>query len=472
MNKLTTSTKLFYGLGFAGQGIKDGLFQLFLIYYFNNVMGLDPALAGTSALIALLFDAVSDPLVGILSDKYKSEKWGRRHPFMFWSAIPFGVFIWLLFMPPEGLGQMGLFYWMTAFTILVRIALTFFLVPGSSLGAELSTDFHERTSITSYRIMFASLFPAIIIFLGLGAFFTPTESGGNGLFNKAAYPQFSFFCGVLIIIIILVSTWGTRKTIPYLPKSTDEQQRLTFFQLLGGLKKAFKMSSYRTLLTYNMVIYASIGLGMALTTYYLTYYFGMTEKELAVLPIASAVGGIVGLVLGPWFGKKWDKKWGTIYSTVIFGVSFSLPFNLRMMDLFPENGSDMILPVYLLTTTIAYVFLWVALSLGHSMMAEVVDEYELETDTRQEGLFFSSLSFAYKCTVGLGAFLAGVILKVISFPKQKELSEVPQEAIDDLGFIGGPVSMTIYLLSVIFIFYYPITRERYGEIRRALDKKK
>ena len=472
MNKLATGTKLFYGFGFAAQGIKDGLFQLFLIYYFNNVMGLDPALAGASALIALLFDAVSDPLVGILSDKYKSEKWGRRHPFMFWSAIPFGVFIWLLFMPPEGLGQMGLFYWMTAFTILVRIALTFFLVPGSSLGAELSTDFHERTSITSYRIMFASLFPAIIIFLGLGAFFTPTEPGGNGLFNKAAYPQFSFFCGVLIVFIILISTWGTRKSIPYLPKPTDEQQRLTFFQLLGGLKKAIKMPSYRTLITYNMVIYASIGLGMALTTYYLTYYFGMTEKELAVLPIASAVGGIIGLGLGPWFGKKWDKKWGTIYSTVLFGTFFSLPFNLRMMGLFPENGSELILPVYLLTTTIAYIFLWVALSLGHSMMAEVVDEYELETDTRQEGLFFSSLSFAYKCTVGLGAFMAGVILKIISFPKQKELSEVPQEAIDDLGIIGGPVSMAVYLFSVIFIFYYPITKKRYAEIRGALDGKK
>ena len=232
------------------------------------------------------------------------------------------------------------------------------------------------------------------------------------------------------------------------------------------------MPSYRTLITYNMVIYASIGLGMALTTYYLTYYFGMTEKELAVLPIASAVGGIVGLGLGPWFGKKFDKKWGVIYSTILFGISFSIPFNLRMMGLFPENGSDLILPVYLLTTTIAYIFLWVALSLGHSMMAEVVDEYELETDTRQEGLFFSSLSFAYKCTVGLGVFLAGVLLKIIDFPQQKELSEVPQSVIDNLGIIGGPGSMMIYLLSVIFIFYYPITRERYGQIRKALDEKK
>ena len=137
MNKLTTSTKLFYGFGFAGQGIKDGLFQLFLIYYFNNVMGLDPALAGAASLIALIFDAISDPMVGIISDKWQSKKWGRRHPFMFWSAIPFGVFIWLLFMPPEGLSQMGLFYWMTAFTILVRIALTFFLVPASSLGGRI-----------------------------------------------------------------------------------------------------------------------------------------------------------------------------------------------------------------------------------------------------------------------------------------------------------------------------------------------
>lgn len=471
MKKISTRTKLFYGFGFSALGIKDGLFQLFLFFYFNNVMGLDPALTGTAAIIALLFDAVSDPAVGVISDKWSSKKWGRRHPFMFLSAIPMGLFIWLLFMPPADLSQMQLFYWMTTFTILVRLALTLFLVPAMSLGAELSTDFEERTSITSYRIMFAALMPAFIIIFGVSTFFAPPEPGVNGLLNKAAYPSFALFAGVLVVLSILISTWGTRKSIPDLPQSSEAQQRIGFFQMIKNIFKAFKLKSYRSLLTYNMVVYAGIGVGMAFSTYFITYYFGLSEKEIAILPIGSALGGIIGLFLAPYLGKKWDKKWGTIYCTILFGIAFSLPFNLRMLDLFPANGSSSLLPIYFVTLTIAYLFLWVALSLGNSMMADVVDEYELETGNRQEGLFFSSLSFAYKCTVGLGAFLAGILLKLIEFPSQTDLADIPENAINGLGWVGGPVLMAFYLLSILFMFSYPITKARYQDIRHALDKK-
>jgi len=206
MKKLTTKTKALYGLGFAAQGIKDGLFQLFLFFYFSQILGLDAALTGVSTLIALAFDAVSDPVIGVISDSWKSKKWGRRHPFMFASALPFGLFIWLLFLPPADLSQMGLFWWMTLFTILVRLSMTLFLIPGMSLGAELTEDFEERNSVTSYRVSFAAIAPPLVITFGLLTFFTPTVENANGLFNKAAYPKFALLCGILIVLLVLLTT--------------------------------------------------------------------------------------------------------------------------------------------------------------------------------------------------------------------------------------------------------------------------
>ncbi len=196
--------KFLYGLGFSSQGIKYALFQLFLFFYFSQILGLDPLSAGASSVIALLFDALNDPLVGTLSDRWKGGKWGRRHPFMLLSALPLGVFIYVLFTPPSGLDQLGLFAWLTFFSGMVRFSLTFFIVPGISLGAELSSDFNGRTSITNYRVMFSAIIAPFILLLGLVVFFTPTTGDANGLFNESTYSKFALLCGLLSCLVILI----------------------------------------------------------------------------------------------------------------------------------------------------------------------------------------------------------------------------------------------------------------------------
>ena len=163
---VNNKTKIFYGIGFISVGIKDILYAVFVFFYFSQILGLDQIYTGTATLIALLFDAISDPIIGTISDNYKSKKYGRRHPFMAISAIPLGISTYLLFKPFDDLGQFGLFLWMTFFSILIRFFLSLFLVPGMSLGAELSSDYNERTVITSYRIMFATLVSPLVSLLG------------------------------------------------------------------------------------------------------------------------------------------------------------------------------------------------------------------------------------------------------------------------------------------------------------------
>jgi len=124
--RVDSKTKFFYGMGFISVGIKDILYAVFVFFYFSQILGLDQIYTGTATLIALLFDAVSDPIIGTISDNYKSKKYGRRHPFMAMSAIPLGISTYLLFKPFDDLGQFELFLWMTFFSILIRFFLSLF----------------------------------------------------------------------------------------------------------------------------------------------------------------------------------------------------------------------------------------------------------------------------------------------------------------------------------------------------------
>ena len=149
---LPLRVKLAYGLGSAAYGIKDNGFAYFLLLFYGTVVGLEPALAGTALLIALLVDAISDPVVGYWSDNTRS-RWGRRHPFMYASALPVALCYFLLWQPPE-LSNQGLFFYLLGFAILIRTLITFFETPSSALMPEMTQDYDERTTVQAWRHFF------------------------------------------------------------------------------------------------------------------------------------------------------------------------------------------------------------------------------------------------------------------------------------------------------------------------------
>ena len=150
--KVPLSTKFFYGFGSIAFGVKDNGFSYFLFAFYSIIIGLRPGLAALSLLIALIFDAVSDPIVGHVSDNLHS-KWGRRHPFMYFAALPVAFFYYFLWHPPE-LGQTGLFIYLTLLAIAVRTFVTLYEIPSTALVAEISEDYDQRTSMLSYRYFF------------------------------------------------------------------------------------------------------------------------------------------------------------------------------------------------------------------------------------------------------------------------------------------------------------------------------
>jgi len=466
---VNTKTKYFYGLGFISVGIKDILYTLFVFFYFNQILGLDPVYTGAATFIAIFFDAFSDPLIGIISDSYKSKIWGRRHPFMLVSAIPLGLSTWLLFIPPSFLSEFELFCWLTSFSILIRFFLTIYLVPAMSLGAELTPNYEERTVITSFRITFTVLMQPFIFLVGVYLFFIQEEGMTTGLENADAYAPFAFFCGTVMTLSILISTYGTKNTIPYLPKESKKENLNSIFK---NIKTAFKMKSFRSVVFFTAMVYTAFGIGNTMSTYLLTYVFEFNEIDILSIVFAGALGGLISAYIAPKFGKIFDKKNATIICTILFSLGMASPYILRLLNLMPLNDDPFVVLSFFILYSFGFTFLWSAMSLSTSMMADVVDQYETFTNKRHEGMFFSSLSFSYKCTIGLGYLGGGILLKFISFPTQTKLEDIDPQVITDLTIIGGPFIFLVYISSMLFLLGYPINKKMYNKIRNQLDLNK
>ena len=196
---LGRATKLSFGIGAVAGGVTTGAFDFFLLIFYSQVVGLDARLVGIAILLALIFDAVSDPVVGYWSDNFKSG-WGRRHPFMYASAIPVSISFFFLWAPPENFGQVGLFWYVLILAIIVRTTVTFYRTPSSALVPDLTSDYDERTRLFSLRFFFAwtggNALTVLMFFILFPAFVT--ESISDGRFNKEAYILYGLIGSALL----------------------------------------------------------------------------------------------------------------------------------------------------------------------------------------------------------------------------------------------------------------------------------
>ena len=258
---LSRKTKFAYGVGQIAETVKSTGFNIFLFFFFTQVLGLSGSLAGLAVMIALVFDAVTDPLAGYISDHSRS-RFGRRHPFMLAAALPLGIAWYFLFTPPDGLGQTGLSLWLTGFAVLVRGAITLYYVPYLGLGAELTLDYHERTSVAAWRGFCGVSGAAVVVLLGVPLFFPETATFENGLLNPAGYPLVALFGALLMAASILLSAWGTRGQISALPTNNSTQNPLS---LRENLFSIWRNSSFRALFLGTLLVAISIGITQTLS---------------------------------------------------------------------------------------------------------------------------------------------------------------------------------------------------------------
>ena len=464
------STKIGYGVGQASDGIKQVAFSTFLFFYYNQVLGLSGGLAGSAALLALFVDAITDPMVGQLSDRLKS-KWGRRHPYMLAGALSFGIAFYILFSPPEGLTESGLFAWMLGWAIAVRLALTLFYVPHLSLGAEMIKDYHQRTSLISFRVFFGYLAGVLLTIIGFTVFFPKTEAFPNGMLNGASYPSFALFAGIFATIAMLWSIFSTRKEIPRLSQPIENPNAkhpiLAFITVFSTLKlKSFKILFFTILIFMTMA-----GITQTLIIYVASYLFGFSTEQMAIL-IASQ---LIGLMVAPLIAKKlsirFDKR-KTLAITVFIGAVIGyFPIMMYLAGQFQPLEMNTKMLLVFCSSGISQTFFIAYLIVFDSMLSDTIDEHELVSGRREEGLFFAARSFALKASFGLGAFIAGLALEVIKFPKGAALDQIPTQALTNLAIFAGPISLFLTLLTIVISKNYQLHEERHNEIRSQIASK-
>lgn len=456
-----------YGFGQISEGLKTASFELFVFFYYVQVLGLAGTLAGAATFLALLVDAVSDPWVGALSD-HTRHRFGRRHPWIYAAPIPLAISFTLLFSPPEGLGELGLFLWLLGFAVTSRIAITLFHVPHTALGAELSDDYRERTTIVAVRTFFGLFGSLLASIAGLGFFFAATTERPLGQLDASAYPSYGLAAALGMAIAILLCGLGTHHRIPTL-RSAPVHGEATLRGTWRRTLEALRGPSFRALFVGLVLFFVTRGVQGALALHMGTFFWRLSTSEILQVNVALAIGFVAGLPVWTVVARRLDKKPTFLTGVIVFSTGIFLPPMLALAGLFPHHESPVFLPL-LLAVSFAAAFGGAAgLVTAGSMMADLTDEHELRTGRREEGLFFGVLAFAGKAASGIGHQVAGLGLDLISFPLQARPEDVPAEAVTNLGFLYGPSVLVLAVVSVMFLRRYDLDAARHAEIRAALD---
>jgi glycoside/pentoside/hexuronide:cation symporter, GPH family len=471
MAQLTFRHKVAYGVGQAAEGIKNFAFEWFLFFYFNQVLGLRGTTAGAALLIALLFDAITDPMVGSWSDAM-THRWGRRHLLMYLAAVPLGLSFALLFAPPAGLGQVGLFLWLTAGTILVRGFMTLYHVPHMALGAELSDDYQERTAIVGYRILFGVAGALAVAILSWRLFFHGGPGGVDGQLDRDAYPGFGAFYGLLMATAVVVSALGTHSRIPHLAPTRANPLPFGARRVLDEIRGALRNRSFRYLFFGIVIFFVTRGVQRTLGLHMLTYFWRLEQREIEAIQIAMVLGFTVGIPVWAVLSRRLDKKPTLITGIVWFSGLNLLPPVAALLGAWPHRADAGYFPLLAAFLALAAFGGAGGFVAGGSMMADVADEHELTTHRRQEGIFFGALSFAGKTASGLGTQIAGVVMDAIRFPVGAEVRAVPDEIVRSLAIAYGPGIMILAAISLPFLWRYRLNRRRHAEIVQALTARR
>ncbi len=460
--KLSLSTKLAYGAGDLGPAITANIGVFYALFFFTNAAGLNAGLAGGILLIGKIWDAVNDPMVGVMSDRTKS-RWGRRLPWMLYGAIPFGIFFFLQWVVPQfssdrSANNWALFWYYVIIAIVFNTFFTAVNLPYTALTPELTQDYNERTSLNSFRFTFSiggsilSLILAQIIFAQLKT--TPQQQ----------YVVLAGICTVLSVLPLYWCVWGVRDRVLAFEAQrveTEESERLSVPE---QLRIAFRNRPF----LYVIGIYLCSWLGVQVTAsilpYFVVNWMGLPEAEFP--KVAIAVQGTALVMLSVWsavsrrVGKKAVYYMGMIVWIIAqAGLFFLQPGQVGLMYFLA------VLAGFGVST--AYLVPW-------SMMPDVIELDELNTGQRREGIFYGFMVLLQKVGLALAVFLVGQALEFAGFvatvPGQPAPIQPPSALLAIRSAIG-PLPTVALICGLVLAYFYPITREVHAEILLKLSER-
>jgi GPH family glycoside/pentoside/hexuronide:cation symporter len=456
-------TKLFYGFGSTAYGVKDNGFQTILLPFYNLVLHLPAQLVGLAIFIALLFDAFLDPIVGHFSDNLHS-RWGRRHPLMYASAVPVAISYLLLWNPPHW-SQGALFVYLIVVAVVVRTFITFYEIPSSALIPELTENYDERTAFSGYRILFAWIGGLGMSYLAYKVFLHVDATHPWGQLNPVGYKRYGLTAAAVMLLAILISAWGTHKFIPHLRKPPE--RKLTLLQYAREMVATLNNKPFLILFLSGIFFNLATGLVFALAFYVNTFFWLLGSSQIAFLTLSIFLAVFLAFLISSPLSRRFGKKESAIGMFACGMTISNVPLILGLLHVLVPGWP------YLVYLLFSFGVIGGAFAIGSSIMivsmiADVVEDSEIKTGRRSEGLFFAGNSFIQKAASGLGLFAAGLVLWAAGFPSDKLPGQVPVHTVNKFAIIYMVTTIVIYALGFIVISFFPISRATHAENLRRL----
>ncbi len=452
--RLPLRIKLGNGFGSVAYGVKDNGFATLLLLFYSQVLGLEARLVGLILLMALLLDAMIDPLVGYWSDKTHS-RWGKRHPWMYAAILPMAGAWIMLWHPPETTSG-WLYGYLLLFAFLMRAAVSCYEIPGLSVVPGLTSDYDERTSLTRWRFIFGWAGGLLMLTLAFGVFLVPSARYPVGQLNVDGYKLYGWAGAFLMVIATSVSALTTHRRIARL--DTSPPVHLPLGQTIRKIRRTLANRAFLILLAGSLFAFINQGMTFSATTYLLTYYWEMPQAGFLAYSMTLFVGVVGAFFLVGYLQSRIEKKTGAVATGLASLVLAVTPYLLRFAGLFPENGHPALIPALFTLVTISNALAVAAAMLTQSMAADIIEASQEKTGERTEGLFFSAYFFTQKCATGVGIFLTGAIVSASGFPAQARPGEIAEPVLSSFAIYWLIALVTIAIASMSFISRFPISR--------------
>jgi glycoside/pentoside/hexuronide:cation symporter, GPH family len=468
--QLSFGTMVWYGFGQIGERLRLSGFGLFLLFYYQQIVGLSGTLTAIALAITGVFDALSDPILGALSDRTRT-RWGRRHPFMIIGMVPLAVGFYATFTPPE-MSDMGTFFWLLGWSLVARIGTSLYHVSHMALGAEMARGYAQRSTLYSFNVFFESMATAAGPALAYLFFFPTTEKFSPGLLNAEGYRGFALAFSLAMVVAIGLSAFGTRREIAHLPQHTSLHS-FSLGRVFSDVRDVFRNRSFRALFVGMLLASLALTLETTLSPYMGTHFWRFTTEQLALVPTMTLVGLCIAMPLLPVVTRRFDKRRTLIASVVISVISLHILIALRLISpaWFPDHASTWLLPLYLSTYLVAAVMTPLIYATATSMFADIADEHELETGERREGVIFAARSLALGLVQSVSITLTGVLLDLIAFPTGARAGTVSDDVIWKLGMIPMAAAV-LHAIGAYLYRGYRLDRNRHAEIVAELMRRR
>jgi GPH family glycoside/pentoside/hexuronide:cation symporter len=463
--KLPFWLKLLYGSGDWGLSSIGMLRSIFYAIYLTDVVGIEPRLASFGALAGIIWDAINDPIIGVLSDRMKS-KLGRRRPFLLWFAFPFGISFVILWTAPNWDSQIALLIYVTLSFMISDTFITLVGVPYLALTPELTQDYDERTSLSSFRSVFQLLAAMTVVIAAPMIVDGVIRAGGS---QQQGFMMAGAVFGALGSLPLFLIGWFVKEKF-----STEEAVEIPFRE---SLRVAWKNIPFRYAAGIYMFNWSAVDMIAITFPFFLLYWVGQGNLLAKIsifgvdLALESAFFGIMMLVcilFAPfwlWLARKRNKIQAYILGMVLWIIVQFMVFTIQ-----PGQINYL-----LVIAALAGVGVSAAYILPDSILPDVIEWDELRTGRRQEGIYYGIRTLIRKLT---GALVIFITLQVLGWSGYKSPPDgvirftQPDSALFMIRMMVSFIGAGILLGTIILAWSYPLSREKYDRIQKLLIKRK